>query len=470
MPASAEMTGLVEELRRLELFAELPEDCLARFAAAGTMLERRAGEVTRNEGDPADAVFVLLEGEVRIMQRTGGQERVIATYPANSLFGEIPLMMGSPTFWATGRAATDIRVLEVPAAAFWELLATCPEASVNVMREMASRISALESVNQSRQRLLSMGTLAAGLAHELNNPASAARRATAGMEDAVDELAEHSSRLGALLEDGECDQMEEIRHDAMASAAPGALERIDLEDACTDWLAAAGVHGSHDLAAGLADCGVTPAHLDRLRAIVPPEALEHAVKWLEVRLRASALARTAAESAARVAAVVDAVKGYTRVGEAAIVQMDLNQALQSTLTVLGPRLAGVVVEQKLADDMPAVRGYAGELNQVWTALLENASDALEGRRGRVKVSTARIGDEACVAVEDDGPGIPPEVQGRIFDPFFTTREVGRGTGLGLSTAFRVVSEHGGTLQFRSEPGCTVFEVRLPFDPPLPVEP
>jgi signal transduction histidine kinase len=171
-----------------------------------------------------------------------------------------------------------------------------------------------------------------------------------------------------------------------------------------------------------------------------------------------------------VAAVVDAVKGYTRVGEAAIVQMDLNQALQSTLTVLGPRLAGVVVEQKLAGDMPAVRGYAGELNQVWTALLENASDALEGRRGRVTVRTARIGDEACVAVEDDGPGIPPEVQGRIFDPFFTTREVGRGAGLGLSTAFRVVSEHGGTLQFRSQPGCTVFEVRLPFDPPLLAEP
>jgi signal transduction histidine kinase len=167
-----------------------------------------------------------------------------------------------------------------------------------------------------------------------------------------------------------------------------------------------------------------------------------------------------------VAAVVDALKGYTRLGEAPITQMDLNLALQSTLAVLAPRLAGVTVEQRLDPALPQVRGYGSELNQVFTALLENASDALEGRGGRVRVATCRDGDEACVEVEDDGPGIPPEVRERIFDPFFTTREVGRGMGLGLSTAFRIVTEHGGTLRFRSQPGCTVFEVRLPFDPPL----
>jgi signal transduction histidine kinase len=458
------LATLVEELRRVELFAPLPEDCVERFAAAGTMRELRAGETTRADGDPADAVFVILDGKVRITQRHGDHERTLVTYGANTLFGEIPLLMGSPTYWATGRVIADARILEVPAPAFWELLATCQPAATAVMKEMASRISALESVGQSRHRLVALGTLAAGLAHELNNPASAARRATAGMEDAVEELAEHSARLGGLLGGTQCDLLEEIREGAAAAAPTGAMERMAREDECLEWLSAAGL--SEEMAAGLADCGVTPADLERIRTLVPPAALADAVGWLEVRLRASSLARTAADSAARVAAVVDALKGYTRLGEAPITQMDLNLALQSTLAVLAPRLAGVTVEQRLDPALPQVRGYGSELNQVFTALLENASDALEGRPGRVRVATCRDGDEACVEVEDDGPGIAPEVRERIFDPFFTTREVGRGMGLGLSTAFRIVTEHGGTLRFRSQPGCTVFEVRLPFDPPL----
>ena len=458
------MSTLVEELRRVDLFAPLPEDCVERFAAAGTLKELKAGEVTRNDGDPADAVFVILDGTVRITQRHGEQERTLVTYGPRTLFGEIPLLMGSPTYWATGRVIADARILEVPAPAFWELLATCQPAATAVLKEMASRISALESVGQSRQRLVALGTLAAGLAHELNNPASAARRATAGMEDAVEELAEHSARLGSLLGDTQCELLEEIREGAAAAAPTGAMERMAREDECLEWLSAAGL--DQEMAAGLAECGVTPADLERLRTLVPAEALPDAVGWLEVRLRASSLARTAADSAARVAAVVDALKGYTRLGEAPITQMDLNLALQSTLTVLAPRLAGVTVEQRLDPALPQVRGYGSELNQVWTALLENASDALEGRPGRVRVTTARDGEEARVEVEDDGPGIPPEARERVFDPFFTTRDVGRGMGLGLSTAFRIVTEHGGTLKFRSQPGCTVFEVRLPFDPPL----
>jgi signal transduction histidine kinase len=456
--------NIVQELRRVALLADLPEECLARFAEAGCVVHRPVGQVHRADGQPVDCVFVILEGEIRITQRIGDGERVIATYGADTLFGEIPVMMGSTTFWATSRATAPTRVLEVPAPAFWELLATCPEAGIGIMREMANRLGALEAVSQSHQRLLSMGTLAAGLAHELNNPASAARRATAEMEASMDELAEHSARLGSLLRDDQCELLDGFRGNAGAVPA-GALERMAAEDACAEWLAEARIPGDH-LAAGLADCGITPADLDRLRDALPAEALPHAVAWLEVRLRAASLARTAADAAARVAAVVDAVKGFARLGEAALTELDVNQALRSTLTVLAPRLSGVAVEQRLDPALPAVRGYASELNQVWSALLENASDALEGRRGRVLVRTAREGDQARVEVEDDGPGIPAEVQPRVFDAFYTTKEVGRGPGLGLSTAFRVVAEHGGTLQFRSRPGCTVFEVRIPFDPPF----
>ena len=465
-PRALDEMALIGELRRVELLRELPDERLRWLIACCGLVRLAPGEVHRAVGDPATHVFFLLEGEVRVTQRVAGRETVMATYGPGTLYGELPVLMGKAVYFAAGRAVTPCRVLEVPKETFWELVSVCPRITQAVVGEMARRVMELESVAQQRARLVSLGTLAAGLAHELNNPASAARRATAELEVAIAELKRRSIAIGRLLDDECLHAICAIYDEALdADHAGDAMERMAREEACVDWLEARGIAEPWTLAANLAEAALTPDRLERIAARVPAVALDEVLHWVEVRARAAALGCTSAQAAARVAALVDSVRGYTFLGQAPLLEVDLHEALDSTLAVLRPRLAALQVEREYADDLPAVRAWAGELNQVWTALLENAADALRDG-GRVTVRTARDGDGVRVEVEDDGPGIAPEIQGRVFDPFFTTRDVGA-TGLGLSGAYRIVSDHGGTITFRSAPGRTVFEVRLPLDPPIP---
>jgi signal transduction histidine kinase len=459
-----EREALLDALRRVETFADIPDADLVWLLERSEVVSRAAGEVHRAEGEPAEHVFVLLEGEVRITQHTGGREVVLVTYGPYALFGELPVLMGIPHYFASGRALTAARVLEIPADVFWEFISDCPVVTKRVVNQMGRRVQAVESVAQERERLVSLGTLAAGLAHELNNPASAARRATADLEEALAELEARARAVGRCMDDA---RLQALAADAEGGCAPdGALERADAEDACAAWLERMRLEGAWRLAPALVDAGLTAERLDALVATVPDDALEGCLRWLEVRARVRSLARSARDSAARVAALVETVKGYTALDRAPVLEVDVREALEGTLAVLGARLAGAVVERDYEAGLPPVRAYAGALNQVWTVLLENAADALAVRGGHVRVAAAREGDYVRVEVEDDGPGIPPEAQAHVLDPFFTTKEPGRGTGLGLSSAFRTVAEHGGTLRFQSQPGRTVFEVRLPFDSPL----
>lgn len=460
---SATLAGAVaaDDLRRLELLARAPEDEVRRFAAAGARRRLAAGEVLRQEGDRAEHVFVLLEGQVRISRQVEGRDELLTTYAAPALFGELPLLMGKTYFFGTMRAISPAEVAEFPAAAFWDLVTGCPEMTTAVLRQMAVRLRALETIAFQRARLTSLSTLAAGLAHELNNPASAVQRAAAEMQRAALELEACAAAAGRLLRDDQLDALRRLR-DALAAASPaeeGALARTRREDDCAAWLEARGVGDAWSLAGALADAGVDGGRLDAVAAIVPPEAVDCAVRWLEAGLRAASLARTASDGADRVARTVGQVRGWTSLDHAGGGELDVRTGLDASLEVLAPRLRGVRVERAYADALPPVNGWLGELNQVWSALLENAADALEGS-GTVRISTAAVAEDVCVRVEDDGPGIPAAVQPRVFDPFFTTRDVGR-AGLGLATAWRIVAAHGGTLGFTSEPGRTVFEVRLP---------
>ncbi len=464
-----DVVALAAELRRVEMLSEMPEDEMRSLAAAGRVVRRPRGAVCPRQGDPADFVFILLEGEVRVTRQVNGHEEMLVTYGPHTLFGEIPVLMGDETYWASGRAMTDSRVFELPKDAFWELVTSCPELCAIVLRQMARRLAALESVSQGRARMVSLGTFAAGLAHELNNPASAARRATAELTESIHEIKGRSIAMARVMADEELRALAEIYDEAIADAAArGGAQRLSDEDACAEWLEAHGVSDAWSLAPSLSDAGLCTERLDRIAARVPAAELEGALRWLEVRARTAAQVRTAADAAARVADVVSAVKGYTLLGQAPLLEVDVNEGLESTLAVLRPRLAAVVVDCEYDDALPRIRAWGGELNQVWTALLENCADVLRDG-GHVHVSTKAEGDGVCVRVEDDGPGIPEEIQGRIFDPFFTTKDVGEGPGLGLTGAYRVVIEHGGSIEFETRPGRTVFEVRLPLEPPLPGE-
>jgi signal transduction histidine kinase len=464
----AALRALADELRNVELISDLPEDEMLRLAESGRVVRRAAGEVHRREGEPAAHVFILLEGEVRIVRQAGGHDEVLASYGPHTLFGELPVLMGDECFWASGIAVRDSRIFELPKDAFWELVTACPELCGTVLREMARRVAVVESVSQQRARMVSMGTFAAGLAHELNNPASAARRATGELSQSLHELKALSIRAGRLMSDEELIPLCEIYDAAMAAAASaeGGMRGMAREDECAEWLEARGVADAWTLAPNLADAGLSPELLDRLAGRTPAEALDCVLRWLDVRARSAAQIRTAAEAAARVAEIVGAMKGYTHLGQAPLLEVSVNEGIDSTIAVLRPRLAAVRVECAYDAELPRIRAWGGELNQVWTALLENCADHLRDG-GHVWIRTAREGERVRVEIEDDGPGIPPDIQGRVFDPFFTTKDVGEGPGLGLTGAHRIVSTHGGTIDFRSRPGCTVFEVRLPLEPPLP---
>lgn len=466
--SAAAGADVVDELRALDVLAAAPEDEVRRFAEAGRPLALAAGEVVVAEGEAADRVFVLLEGQVRVSRRMDGRDELLTTHAPRSLFGELPVLMGKTYSFATFRAIQPTRLVAFPVAAFWELVTGCTEITAAVLRQLAARLRALETITFQRARLTSIGTLAAGLAHELNNPASAAQRAAGEMARAAVELEACAADAGRRLSDDELAALRALRDEWSAGGADdgAALVRLAREEGCSAWLAGHGVDDAWSLAGSLADAGVDAAALDRVAAIVPAAALACAVRWLEASLRAASLARTAADAASRVARTVGQVRGWTSIDHAGGGEVDVRAGLDATLDVLAPRLRGVRVVREMGGDVPPVIGWLAELNQVWAALVENAADALDGQ-GTLRVSAVALPDAVCVKVEDDGPGIPPEIQPRIFDPFFTTRDVGR-TGLGLSAAWRYVAAHGGTLGFTSVPGRTVFEVRLPRDADGPV--
>jgi signal transduction histidine kinase len=311
--------------------------------------------------------------------------------------------------------------------------------------------------------------MAAGLAHELNNPAAAAKRASSELAEALEVL---GSTIGVFVESGvdrdQAEQLVEIQREVIAACKARAsipqLELADAEDTLGDALDELGVSDGYRLVEPLAQAGVDAELLQRVESLAGP-ATEAAIRWIAASLLARELAAELSESTDRMSKLVGAVKTYAYMDRGGLVEIDLREGIDTTLTILGHKLKHTTIEvqRDFDPELPRFQGYGAELNQVWTNLLDNAIDAL-GDSGTISITARRDGDCVEVDIEDDGPGVPPEVRERIFDPFFTTKEVGRGTGLGLDTARRiVVDRHGGSLNLESEPGRTVFRVRLPTD-------
>jgi signal transduction histidine kinase len=463
-----------DELRRIPLFEDLPDDALREVAGQGLEKFVPAGEINGREGEPVEHLYVILEGDLRITKEATGGEVVINTYTPGAFFAEVPLLAGSP-FLATGRALTDCRLFLIPDDLFRHLLTEHSSFGSKILKAMAERVQILQSVTGQRERLTSLGTLAAGLAHQLNNPAAAARRSAEDLREDLGKLRSAGLRLARAATAGRLTS-EALDALELAIDAPGRaeatvldeLERSQREEDVAFWLEESGVPEGWTLAPSLVSAGLGVTDLLPIVEAVPPDLHLDALRYLEATLDSAALVDEVEGSALRISGIVQTMEGYSYMDRAPIQEVDVNGSLDDTLAVLGHRLDGIEVLRDYDPGLPRITAYGGELNQVWTNLIDNAIDAVSPSEasGRLTLRTGCERDRVLVEVTDDGPGIPPENHARIFEPFFSTKDVGHGTGLGLDVSYRiVVGRHGGDIHVVSEPGETRFEVRLPVDGP-----
>ena len=466
------------ELRRVHVLADLADADLAWIAEASELVVVAPGETLFVAGDPASWMFLFLDGSVHARRPTLGAESPVFRMAAGDVSGMLPFSRMT-TFAGTGRAVAPTRVARFPAARLGELLQRVPVLERRLVAVMADRVRETTHDLQQTEKLMALGKLAAGLAHELNNPAAAVRRAAAELRGRLTALEEFTVVLAAACASPHAVRaLDRVRQAALRPAAPGAddaLERSAREDALAGWLADAGVDDAWATAPTFADAGLTVEELSVALADVPAEARGAAIGWLEAALAADALLAAVEGAAGRISGLVGTVKSYTHVDQArAVGAADVREGLESTLAMFAHRVRDkrLTIDRAYAPALPTVPAVVGELNQVWTNLLDNAIDAAPVG-GRVGIRAVAENGAVVVEVRDDGGGIPPELRDRIWEPFFTTKGVGQGTGLGLDIARRiVVRTHGGEIALASQPGDTRFTVRLPITaaPAAPPDP
>ncbi len=461
-------------LRTVPLFSALSDEQMSCLDP-GEIIQMEAGKVLVSQGDPVDSFYVLLDGEMRVTSNYGNQSILMGVVKPGTFLGELSLLLDIPML-ATVRTVKPCRVFRLGKNDFWQMLSASPLVASQVFRAMATRLRNIEGYSQQREKLASLGTMAAGLAHELNNPATAARRASAHVRQVVEGLQSFACELHEQLTPESWQHLINASQRALARVATSApldpITRSDREDAVATWLEQHGVANGWKLAPALVNAGVDGTELTALAGKLPNDALSDAVGWMEARLSLHALLNEVEGSTTRIAELVKAVKSYSYMDQSPMQEVDVHEGIENTLTIMGHKLKNVAVTRKYDRAIPRIMAYGGELNQVWTNLIDNAIDAVKGT-GKVCIATFLDDDQVVVEIADNGSGIPPDVQARMFEPFFTTKGVGSGTGLGLVISNRIVADrHGGEIEFQSEPGDTRFKVRLPIRhaPPSPTGP
>ena len=459
----------VDDLRSLSLFDGLSDQQLAELVDAGTEVRIEPGVELFREGEHADFWWVLVDGAIDLMRHVGRETTVVGRMNVPGRWaGGFQAWDEHGVYLATGRGVTDGRVLRVPAGALRELAGTWFPFGAHLIQGLYGTARTIESTVRQRESLVTLGTLAAGLAHEINNPAAAATRAAADLDDTCQTLLSSLGRLAQ--EDISAEQLtalDALRREIEPPATSlNPLAVADAEDALSSWLGSHGVRRDWMIAPALAAAGVDLAWCERAAAALGDDTLEPGLEFVASTLTAVSLLSEVKESTRRISDLVAAVRSYSQMDRASIQQINLTDGLESTLVMLGHKLRdGVEVVRDYGADVPRIQAYAGELNQVWTRLIDNAVDAMDGR-GTLRITTRSSGDEVVVEIGDTGPGMPPEVAARAFEAFYTTKGVGKGTGLGLDIARRIVEErHNGKIGIESRPGETVLRVRIPVGGP-----
>jgi signal transduction histidine kinase len=460
-----------EELRELFLFEHLDDEQLAWVCKHADVVDVPAGHELCTEGAPAECFYVLLSGALVMTRKVGAEQvEIVRTDYRGSYVGAVQFYIGDQvdqTYGATVRTTANSTFLALRAREFEQVFRVWYPMAVHLLQGLFLGQRNSAAVIGQRERLLALGKLSAGLTHELNNPAAAAGRAARDLRDRV---AGMRHKL-AMIADGTLDRTQlkqlVLVQDQFVEKAVHApdltpLETSDAEDEITDWLDDHDITDGWQLAPIFVAGGLGVDDLDAVAAACPGDCVEGALRWLAYTVETEGLLQEVIDSTARISALVGAAKQYSQMDRAPHQWFDLHEGLFATLTMLKPKLGDISLVKELDKTLPRIPGYPAELNQVWTNLIENARDAMDGS-GTLTIRTRRDDDCAVVEVEDTGPGIPPEIRTRIFEPFFTTKPVGHGTGLGLDVSFRVVvNRHHGDLRVDSQPGRTVFRVTLPL--------
>jgi signal transduction histidine kinase len=467
---------LIALLRKVPILSSLKDDELHCLQGVQDVHIDK-GDIIARQGEVSHYFWILLEGELRVTQKTSERhEMTMAKIDAGTTFGELALLTTVPNTTSV-EATLPSHLLQLDEEQFWNLMTSCPHVRKAILGNMAYRIQKIQSTTVQQEKMASLGTLAAGLMHELNNPGAAARRAASQLRENLLRLHEISLKFKErdfTSEQKHC--MFDLQKHALGVKQPlmmNSLDQSDAEEALAEWMESANIENAWKMAPTLVSIGMKASELESVRNSFDGPLLGEALSWLDALVSSMQLVSTIEESIGRVTDLVQAVKSYAYEGKGQRQTIDINNSIHATLIILGHKLREkeIVLEKSFAADLPPLHSECSGLNQIWTNLLDNAIDAVP-QHGRISVHTwaepstsdpKNPHTDLCISVSDNGGGIPLESQEHIFDPFYTTKPVGVGTGIGLGIVQRIVEQYNGVIRFSSEPGDTKFVVRLPSD-------
>jgi len=449
------------EIKTFEVFGGIADTELEWFVEQSTEAQYAPGDVILSEGDAAEFMIVVLQGEFTGRVESAGADGPVFHIKSGAVTGRLPYSR-MKRFTVTTRADTDLRILRFPATMFPELLRRMPVLGERLVGMLTDRVREFTRLEQQRDKLAALGKLSAGLAHELNNPASAAVRSAEALLACLERL--RQLEKDPYLNDANCEQIstaeDAVRRELRPASFKDELERSDREESLGTWLSANGVKDPWKLTPMLIEANLERDHLERLAAASGPAFPSELVRFATM-LEMEKIAQQIGHSTKRISSLVRAIKEYSYMDQSPVQEVDIVSGIENTLTILEHKLRkGITVQREYAQTLPRVLANGSELNQIWTNLIDNASDAMKNK-GTLTVRAASDNGYVLVEIGDDGPGIPKDAQSHIFEQFFTTKPVGQGTGLGLDTVRRIVRKLNGTVSFTSVPGDTRFQVRIP---------
>jgi signal transduction histidine kinase/predicted CoA-binding protein len=452
-------------LKKVPLFSSLSDEDLDRLCEMITEVELGQGGVLFSEGEPGDKAFVIKEGEIEILKSSAGREVQLAVRKQGEVIGEMSLLEAAPRM-ATGRARTHTILLAITHAQLEHLLNTSPSAARSMLNTITARFKSTELLLRQSEKMAQLGTMTAGIAHEVNNPAAAAQRGANQLREEISKLQTAHMKLAKLnLSEDELNrllQLDELAQErAKQPLGLDSLDRSDREYELEEWLTDNGFENAWEFTPTLVDMGYDTDQLSKLSEVFNQAQLPIVIDWLEASYTIYLLLEEISQGAGRITEIVKALKSYVYLDQAPVQSIDVHEGLDNTVVMLRSKLKqGVTIQREYDEQIPRIEAYGSELNQVWTNLIDNAIDAMDGK-GKIILRTRYQPPWVYVEVEDNGPGIPEEIQPKLFSPFFTTKQVGKGTGLGLNISYKIIEKHGGDIKVFSQPGKTRFVVQLP---------